>query len=646
MPAQKPAITEKATIEWQDGTPVSSKFDDIYFSPEDGIGESEFVFLSGIGAPEIWNNRNYFTIAETGFGTGLNFLLTMKKWLETNQSGRLCFISSEAYPLSIDDLKSALSSFPALKSFVDQLIAAWPPRETGFYQRTFAEGRVELLLMIGDAATSFAKLEAKVDAWYLDGFAPSKNPGMWSDALFEQIGYLSVPGARVATFTAAGFVKRALQSNGFTVTKSRGFGRKRERITAELTEASPYKRKPNLKTLPDWARSPAPKRPKKVTIIGAGIAGASLAYALRKRDVKVEIVSNGDRQAASHVPIAMLIPRISAGSGSLREFQVAAYSHAISHPVFSKHLSDNRALDYFPFNQEEHDKNQRLSLTINWGEEWFTQKGEILHLSTSGSINTGSLLKDLLDDTPIHNFDIQSIQQHGNEWHLLGANGKNEHRADHLVLANGINALSMAGFTPNDYSFSAGQVELVSSTVDVQDAVQNYAFGEHLSAPVAMPNNKIVRALGSSFEKMKSLDEYTATPNDDITKTMVADAELVLTRFTKYNQFPLTPLSSWRSIRTNTPDFMPYIGGVPDWDKCEKQYTLLKKDALTRNLGAPTYQKNLYILSGFGSKGYQYAPLAAEILAAQVTGETAPISTSLLKCIAPMRRLARSLIKN
>ena len=646
MPAQKPAITEKATVEWQGGTPVSSKFDDIYFSPEDGIGESEFVFLSGIGAPEIWNGRDYFTIAETGLGTGLNFLLTMKKWLETEQSGRLCYISSEAYPLSVDDLKNALSSFPALKSLADQLIAAWPPRETGFYQRTFAEGRVELLLMIGDAAASFKKLEAKVDAWYLDGFAPSKNPDMWSDALFEQIGHLSVPGAHIATFTAAGFVKRALQNNGFTVVKSKGFGRKRERITAEFTEASTYKQKPNLKTLPDWAMPSAPTKPKKVTIIGAGIAGASLAYALRKRGVKVEIISNSDKQAASHVPIAMLIPRISVGPGPLREFQVAAYSHAISHPVLSKHLSDNRALDYFPFNQEEHDKNQRLFDTINWGKEWFKQKDDILHLSTSGSIDTGSLLKELLGDTPIHNLDIQSIRKTDNDWHLVGASGENEHHADHLVLANGVNALSMAGFTPDDYSFSAGQVELVSSDVDNSDLVQNYAFGEHLSAPIASAKGQSVRALGSSFEKMKSLEEYPAEPNPNITEKMITEAEAILMRFTRYNQFQLTPLSSWRGIRTNTPDFMPYIGGVPDWDKCKKQYSLLKKDALTRNLGIPTYQRNLYILSGFGSKGYQYAPLAAEILASQITGETLPAANMLLKYIAPMRRLARSLIKN
>ncbi len=205
------------------GAPRSKIFDDVYFSAEDGLEETRHVFLAGNNLPEAWAGRGRFTIAETGFGTGLNFLAVWKLFAETAIPGQsLEFISFEKYPLSAAEMKQALSIWDEeLKEYADALCAAYP-----------ADGRiaqnVTLRLIIGDVNEELPKLETPVDCWFLDGFRPSSNPEMWTEAVFENMARLTVSGGTFATFTSAGFVRRGLQAAGFEVSKVRGFGRKRE----------------------------------------------------------------------------------------------------------------------------------------------------------------------------------------------------------------------------------------------------------------------------------------------------------------------------------------------------------------------------------------------------------------------------------
>lgn len=223
-----------AQIDWQNGQPYSSAFDDVYFSSDDGLAETHYVFIEQNQLEQRFNHlqKNVFTIIETGFGTGLNFLCVWKLWLSCAPSdAQLNFISCEKYPLTKQDLTVALIYFPTLSHFSTQLIERYNVSDTQ-QSMSFDSGRIRLNLLIGDASEQLSLLneDLAVDAWFLDGFAPSKNPDMWSDKLFKQMASLSNTGTTFATFTSAGLVKRGLQDVGFSVNKVVGFGKKREML--------------------------------------------------------------------------------------------------------------------------------------------------------------------------------------------------------------------------------------------------------------------------------------------------------------------------------------------------------------------------------------------------------------------------------
>jgi len=249
------------------GAPRSKEFDDVYFSRNDGLAETRHVFLAGNGLPDAWAGRKNFTICETGFGTGLNFLAAWKSFRETAQGGQLDYISVEKFPLSAMEIFEALKKVLSLggedlgeggmESFMAKALNAphpnplptgerefgrylfrmlerYPPRVPGFH-RIVMDERVTLTLIFGDVNDAMSEIEARVDCWFLDGFKPAINPDMWNEILFQNMARLSKPGATFATFTAAGFVKRGLQAVGFTVDKVKGFGTKRDMLIGKFS---------------------------------------------------------------------------------------------------------------------------------------------------------------------------------------------------------------------------------------------------------------------------------------------------------------------------------------------------------------------------------------------------------------------------
>ncbi len=208
--------------------PRSEQFDDVYFSAQDGLAETQHVFLAGNNLPDMWAGKSEFTICETGFGTGLNFLAVLQLLAQGARPENLHFISFERYPLTREVIGESLARWDALSLELDKLLSVYPVDiYDGIYELDVMDG-VELTLIIGDVNVEIPTLEARVDCWFLDGFKPSSNPDMWSDVVFSNMARLSREGASFATFTAAGFVRRGLQAAGFDVRKVRGFGRKRE----------------------------------------------------------------------------------------------------------------------------------------------------------------------------------------------------------------------------------------------------------------------------------------------------------------------------------------------------------------------------------------------------------------------------------
>ncbi len=220
---------QRADIDWRAGdVPVSTRFDDPYFSLENGLEEARYVFLDGNGLPDRF--RDGFHVAELGFGTGLNFLTTVLAWQAAGAPGRLSFTSFEAYPMTPEDMAQALSAFPEVAEQARHLIRAW-----GQDVAVMAlPGDVELRVIEGDARETLPHWQGRADAWFLDGFSPAKNPELWGADLMAEVGLHTAPGGTAATYTAAGFVRRGLEEAGFDVMRWPGYGRKRHMTVAKL----------------------------------------------------------------------------------------------------------------------------------------------------------------------------------------------------------------------------------------------------------------------------------------------------------------------------------------------------------------------------------------------------------------------------
>lgn len=234
-PSNPAAAEDKAAhpLDWADGQPVSLLFGDKFYSATNGQGETAHVFLAGNSLPERWHGTAQFTIAELGFGTGLNFLETWRHWIASRAPGqRLAFVSFERYPLARDATATALSKWTGIEALAATLLERWTPEELG--AEWAMDTQTTLCIIPGDALTSVAAWAGHADAWFLDGFAPSKNPDMWSAELMRAVAAHTAPGGSFATYTAAGWVRRNLQAAGFAVEKRPGFAGKREMMCGQL----------------------------------------------------------------------------------------------------------------------------------------------------------------------------------------------------------------------------------------------------------------------------------------------------------------------------------------------------------------------------------------------------------------------------
>ncbi|MFN4130823.1 MAG: tRNA (5-methylaminomethyl-2-thiouridine)(34)-methyltransferase MnmD [Paracoccaceae bacterium] len=218
-------LEQGAELDWRDGViPVSRRFDDLYFSLNDGLAETRHVFLAGNGLPDRLCDG--FHIAELGFGTGLNLLAVLIAWQGMGRPGTVRFTSFEAYPMATGDIARALAHFPEARAVAAAFLAHW---ESG--ARRFSLPGVEVEVVIGDARTTLSAWQHRAEAWFLDGFSPAKNPELWSPQIMAEVAGHTAPGGTFATYTAAGHVRRALAEAGFTVTRQPGHGRKRHMTT-------------------------------------------------------------------------------------------------------------------------------------------------------------------------------------------------------------------------------------------------------------------------------------------------------------------------------------------------------------------------------------------------------------------------------
>ena len=239
MPSRSVSLPLARVERTAGGTPYSPQFEDVYHSEHGGLAQARHVFLAGNGLPAAWRGRESFTIVETGFGLGLNFLAAWDAWRgDSHRCSRLHFVSVESRPLSAADLAAALAPFEELQPLARALATAWLPPLAGFHRLHFDAGRVILTLLFGEARDVLPQLVARADAFFLDGFSPARNPGAWSPGVVRELARIAVPGATLATWTVAGGVRTALIDAGFEVEKREGFASKREMLAGRKDRKS------------------------------------------------------------------------------------------------------------------------------------------------------------------------------------------------------------------------------------------------------------------------------------------------------------------------------------------------------------------------------------------------------------------------
>ncbi|MBV6631560.1 MAG: bifunctional tRNA (5-methylaminomethyl-2-thiouridine)(34)-methyltransferase MnmD/FAD-dependent 5-carboxymethylaminomethyl-2-thiouridine(34) oxidoreductase MnmC [Alphaproteobacteria bacterium] len=609
---------------WRDdGTLISGRFNDVYFSVEGGLAETQHVFLQGCDLPQRWQDRRVFTIGETGFGTGLNFLTTWQAFREAPGScKRLHFISVEGYPLAVDDLAKALKPWPELAGLADALLAQYGPAEPGLYRYSFDDDRVLLTLVVGEAAEAFGKLEAKVDAWFLDGFSPARNPEMWRDEVMDQVARLSAPDAVAASFTVARAVRDRLEARGFTVEKAAGFGRKRDCLKAFRSGQRPSLRHPNGK----------------VTVIGAGIAGACLAQVLAQRGLTVSVYDPhpDGAQSASYNPVGIVMPRLHLGEDPVAEFNRAAWRYATD--WYGRLNSTGDWLDRCGVLQlarsaEEAERQQRLAAASNvvgrygvWVDAAAAAEkvGEPvafggLWLPEAGWVSPAALCPHLLGHPSItvHQQAIGSLIQSGDGWQLLDNSGEVVGEAQTVVVANGLNSRVFDQLSWQPLRPKRGQLSLVEQTDPTQGPDCVVTFGSYLGPVI---NGR--RALGATYDKWDD-ERPIAWPvplgeSDDKNLSALGEALPVLAAQVSLGG------KARASLRATTPDHLPLAGAAPN------------AASLSDDL------PGLFMLTGLGSTGLVTAPLCAAHIASALLGEPSPLTMATSAAVEPRRFLTRA----
>lgn len=624
-------------ILWQDdGTPRSARFGDVYFSARDGLAETRHVFLGGGGAPQVWQDARDFTLAETGFGTGLNFLATWALWRMTAAAdARIHFVSAEAFPMCRDDMARALARWPELGRERDELIAAYPLRRPGVHHLVLDGGRVRLTLLFGEAAEMFAALDMEVDAWFLDGFAPSRNPDMWRPQLFRQVARLSKPGARLATFTVAGAVRRGLAEVGFGVEKRPGFGGKRECLTARF-EGSQH-------DFPDdpWFAPPTPCRPGHVAIIGAGIAGVSAARALASRGVGVTVLDRAEEvfTEASGNPAAVVEPQVAMG-GVGRALHEAAFLYArrfydglgLFTPCGTRHLAQG---------PEAADRFQKIVQDDIGPDPLFEDGGDgDLVIPRAGIVEPPKLRAALADGLDMRlGATVTGLRREESGWSVMTEDGSLE--ADAVVVANAVHAPALMGTQALPLRARRGQVSLVpaGSIGAPANARQVLSYGGYLTPAVRVGSDDF-HVLGATFdeadpgcEAWRTVTSCSHDENRDKLRAARPDLDL-------------PDMARWQGrtgLRATTPDRLPVAGGVVDEAAFLEAYGALRTGGKGTDFPPPPYQPGLYALTGLGSRGFATAPLLGELIAAQMTGAPAPLPRDLVAALHPARFLVRGL---
>ncbi|MFD1384214.1 bifunctional tRNA (5-methylaminomethyl-2-thiouridine)(34)-methyltransferase MnmD/FAD-dependent 5-carboxymethylaminomethyl-2-thiouridine(34) oxidoreductase MnmC [Rhodanobacter aciditrophus] len=628
-----------------DGVPRSATFDDVYFDKEAGLAETRYVFLEHNRLTERFGsllNRN-FTIAETGFGTGLNFLCALECFLQhAPDTSWLHFVSVEKYPLSKASLTQSLAMWPSLQPLADELIAHYPQQCHGLHRVELPQLRTTLTLWFGEASEGFTALDAQVDAWFLDGFAPSKNPDMWSDQLFQQINRLSHSDTTFATFTAAGIVRRGLQSHGFQVQKVKGFGHKREMMIGQFLEDEQTTRYSS--TQPAWFAS-RPLRPMgKVIVIGSGLAGATTAHALAQKNIAVEVWEQADHIAAgaSGNEQGMLYPKLGASDTPVNRLYLSSYlyAHNFYQQYADKSIWQHCGLTQLPKDDAEQLKFEKITRAELYPDAILKAVDGKLILPLSGWVRPKALCETLLShaNITVHlNRPLEQIKTTTEGFELLS--NQHTYHCNQVILCTANQQDALAPWTLLPTKPIRGQVsQLPISTLDIPSQVKAREFKQVICA-----DGYVSPALDDQLNFGATYD----LKNEDLTVTGTSHSENISKLADllpiDVNESHSSLCQGRASLRCTVSDYTPIVGPVSATASLINALGPLRTNAKWQTNEEVEKIEGLYVNLGHGSRGLVSTPLCANYLASLMLGEPLPIETAVTDALHPNRFTIRKL---
>lgn len=619
---------QSAKIHYNDqGTPVSDLFGDVYFSNESGLEETQYVFLQQNGLPERWLQHpvEFFHIIETGFGTGLNFLLAWHNFRQALAAApamrcqRLYFSSFEKFPITKTDLELALQQWPSLAPLATQLLAQYPPALPGCHRLQLDEGRVILDLWLGDVHDSMPQLTLhnQADAWFLDGFAPSKNPQMWQPELFSQMARLSKPGCTVATFTSAGIVRRGLADVGFQVKKIKGYGRKREMCVGTFG-------------LPESVTTTEHAAIDDICIVGGGLASVCLALALVSRGCRVQLICKDQTIAsgASHNRQGALYPQLQSTFSAISAFHAHAFCFArrfyqrlhtqsfqFPHDfcgVLTLACTEQLAIRQQKISQQPvfstllkplnaHEASVAAGLALPFSGLFYEQGGWIApQLFCQAAVE---YLQQQSDFTLQLNCELQAatFNHQTRLWELTTNQGMLQ--SNKLGLATGANLAGFEMTADLPVNLVRGQVSHVdcSGMAPLKTVVCHQGY---MTPANAMFSGLPEHCVGATFDRSRQ----QAVELEEDNAANLALVNKVLQQPDWFNDAAIT--SAKAGLRATIPDHLPLAGQLAN--QC-------------------------WVLGGLGARGLLFAPLLAEQLAATICGEPTPLPEDIATLVSARR---------
>ena len=652
----------------QENTPVSDKFDDVYFSNQDGLAETHYVFLEGNQLWEHWVNYQeaHFVIAETGFGTGLNFFAVTTLFREFRQKHpdsplkRLYFISFEKYPLLLDALQQAHLAYPQFSHLAQHLQQHWLNPIQGCYRFHFDETTLDL--WFGDVAENLPQLgdymNGKIDAWFLDGFAPSKNPDMWNEQLYQQMFRFTKLQGTFATFTAASAVRKGLENAGFNMTKRKGFGKKRECLSGQKT----HEKLTALST--PWFHSQAANlKEQDIAIIGGGIASLCTAISLVKRGAKITIYCEAEQTAlnASGNKQGAFYPQLSDDNERNIRFYIHAFAYghqflqwAIQQQIEFEHEFCGVAL--CAYNEKAESKLNKIAelnlpsdLYQSLNQSELSEKVGLPLPFGGGFIPQGAWLAPrqlvqhafaFLEKQGVQiktSQKVTALSQTENGWQIKTA--ENETFCHEVVvLANGHKLTEFEQTQKLPLYPVRGQVSQIPTSKNLLKLKTVLCYDGYLT-PVDQA--KTSHCIGASHVRDNATREFSLTEQQENQQKIQQNIPEDWTK-----EVDTSGNLARIGVRCSVRDLTPMMGAIPHFSAQQTQYQNLfnlrrRKQPIEQASNYP----NLYLIGALGSRGLTSAPFLGETLASLIYGEPLPMSEDLIHNLMPNRSWIRRWLK-